>query len=167
MNPHDPTRRRLLKGAALGAGGSLLSPMLARLQAEAGGGEAPRRFVFVVEGNGLPPAQVHPPAFGKLEGREKRGAFAESSLNDVPLPAALAPIEAWKPRVTILQGLSGRVCGGGHSNNFGALGAYNARGGVGPPETPPIRRSTPRSPRRTPASSRSWCWAFPTGPNTR
>jgi len=38
---------------------------------------------------------------------------------------------ATKNRVTVVQGLSGKIAGGGHSNDFGALGCYKCGGGVG------------------------------------
>ena len=53
------SRRNLLKGISLGAGGVLLAPMVNQLQA-AQAGVKPKRFVFVVEGNGLNPQQIQP-----------------------------------------------------------------------------------------------------------
>jgi len=47
------------------------------------------------------------------------------------LPESLQPIKAYRDRLTIVHGLSGRIAGGGHSNDFGALGAYNCGSGVG------------------------------------
>ena len=47
------------------------------------------------------------------------------------LPESLQPIEAYRDRLTIVNGLSGRIAGGGHSSDFGALGAYNCGSGVG------------------------------------
>jgi len=53
------------------------------------------------------------------------------SLKDKELPMSLQPVAAWKDKVTIVQGLSGRVCSGGHSSDFDALGSYGAgRGGT-------------------------------------
>ncbi|MCA9268381.1 MAG: DUF1552 domain-containing protein, partial [Planctomycetales bacterium] len=128
-------RRELLKGCSLGASGLLLAPISARLAAEAAGAQVrPLRFVFVVEGNGLPPDQIQPEGIerkGNAQGRNDVDSLERRELSSHALPAALAPLEPFKNRLTILQGLSGRVCGGGHSNNFGALGAYNAKGGVG------------------------------------
>ena len=54
-------RRNFLKGLSLGAGGLVLNPVLNQIRAEAAGvSKTPPRFVFVVEGNGLPPDQVCP-----------------------------------------------------------------------------------------------------------
>ena len=126
------TRRSFLHGTTLGAGGVLLAPLLQRLQAESAGAPAPRRFVFVVEGNGLNPDQIQPKSITR-----KRNAQSQNDadgLVDLPLaqhdlPRALEPLADFKDRLTIIQGLSGRVCGGGHSNNFGALGCYSAKKG--------------------------------------
>ena len=54
-------RRHLLRNASFGAGALTLSPILGQVQAQAAGvtRRAPR-FVFVVEGNGLPPQHVMP-----------------------------------------------------------------------------------------------------------
>lgn len=125
------TRRTFLQGMTLGAGGVLLSPVLQRIEAQANGKSSiPPRFVFVVEGNGLPPQQIHPEKLPFTK-REKREDYEEHSLAKVDLPTALEPLTPYKDRLALIQGLSGRICGGGHSNNFGALGAFNAKGGVG------------------------------------
>ncbi|MEZ6110206.1 MAG: DUF1552 domain-containing protein [Pirellulaceae bacterium] len=164
------TRRTALKSLSLGSSTLLLAPLLSRIEAEAAGSEArPTRFVFVVEGNGLPPEQVHPEGI-EYKAREKRDKFEEFSLtsfnrvpgtrdsgsgpradgsetrggNAVPaqangqavkreikLPFSLEPVAEFQNKLTVIQGLSGKICGGGHSNNFGALGAYAGRGGVG------------------------------------
>lgn len=130
------TRRQLIQRASLSAGllslSPVLSPVMAQIQAQAAGrgmGGA-RRFLFVVEGNGLNPAQVTPATI-KRPRESDRTRLVDVSLKEHALPRALEPLDPWKDRVTIVQGLSGKVCGGGHSNNFGALGCYNARGGVG------------------------------------
>jgi hypothetical protein len=126
-------RREALKGLGLSAGATLLAPILARLEAQAAGKaiEA-KRFVFVVESNGVRPEQLAPSDI-KRQPREQRPLNGPDQLVDVPLtdrelPFSLQPIQAWKQKVTIVQGLSGRICGGGHSNNFGALGCFPTPG---------------------------------------
>ncbi len=122
-------RRDALRGLSLGAGSVLLAPILARLEAQAAGKPVTaKRFVFVVESNGVPPMQLAPAGI-KRDRRQQRAGngpaeLLDVSLKDRDLPFSLEPIKAWKDRVTIVQGLSGRVCGGGHSNNFGALGCF-------------------------------------------
>lgn len=136
-------RREFLKGVTLGAGSCVLSPMLARLQAEAAGVTPRQRVIFVVEGNGLPWHQIQPVGiernkrlissggYTNRNGSEVRDAVRDIPLVDHELPAALSPLGFVKDQVTVIQGLSGKMNGGGHSNDFGALGAYNAKGGVG------------------------------------
>jgi len=73
-------RREILRGLSLSAGAAVFSPLLARLEAYAAGDAKaqPKRFVFFVEGNGLPPSHVRP----KETPDPKRGR--ETVLN-VPL----------------------------------------------------------------------------------
>ena len=129
-------RRDVLKGISLGAGSLVLSPMLANIKAHAAGQKINnKRFVFVVESNGLPTQQVTPDTI-KRPNRQQRALNGPPSLVDIDLkdhklPFCLEELEPWKDRMTIVHGLSGRVAGGGHSNNFQALGAFGAGRGNG------------------------------------
>ena len=132
------TRRQFLQGTTIGTGSLLLAPIFSQLKAQAAGAaKLPPRFVFMVEGNGLPPKQITPLGFERVNVPSKqasgRGVFqlVNESLVDRELPPALQPIKQYQDRLTVVNGLSGRVAGGGHSNNFGALGVYNCKGGVG------------------------------------
>jgi hypothetical protein len=126
-------RREALKGLGLSAGATFLAPIMARLEAQAAGKPlVGKRFVFVVESNGVRPEQMAPSGITRKP-RDQRpnngpAELLDISLKDRQLPYSLEPIAAWKDRVTILQGLSGRICGGGHSNNFGALGCFPTPG---------------------------------------
>lgn len=127
-------RRDVLKGISLGAGSLLLSPVVSRLRAYADGVAAqPKRFVFVVESNGFTPQQAAPVGYERKNRHQRPlggpSEMVDFSLSDHQLPFALEPLSPWKDKVTIVQGLSGRVCGGGHSNNFKALGAFGGAGG--------------------------------------
>ena len=129
-------RRDVLKGMTLSAGSVLLSPILAKLQAQAQGRTvAPKRFVFVVESNGVPPQQLAPSGVRRDRRPQQPlngpAEFIDLPLADHQLPMSLEPVNEFKNRITIVQGLSGRVCGGGHSNNFQALGAFGAGRGNG------------------------------------
>lgn len=134
-------RRSLLKSVSLGAAAPLLAPLVSRLQAAASTGERPVRVVLVVEGNGLPATHIQPVGIPRAEMPNQRNPqvpqSAEETLVDLTLsapgqqlPEPIGPLERHTDRLTILQGLSGRVCGGGHSNDFGALGAYSGRAGA-------------------------------------
>jgi hypothetical protein len=121
-------RRDALKGLSLGAGSLVLSQILSRLEAHAAGtATLPKRFVFVVESNGVRPEQISPVGLKRDSRQERPGApgeYVDVSLADRDLQFSLEPLRPWKDKLTIVQGLSGRVCGGGHSNNFQALGAF-------------------------------------------
>lgn len=121
-------RRELLKGLSLGASSLVLAPFVERLAPAADGKLPPPRFLFVLEGNGVPPRQVHPEGLPWIE-REGRDKIVEHSLKGVTLPPSLKPVESFQNRMTIIQGMSGRMCTGGHSSDHGALGAYYATSG--------------------------------------
>jgi hypothetical protein len=130
-------RRDALKGISLGAGSLILTPVLTKLTAQAAGVAAqPKRFVFVVESNGFTPQQGAPVDYVRKPREQKPlggpDKLVDFSLADKKLPLALEPLAPWQDKVTILQGLSGKICGGGHSNNFQALGCFGqGRGGKG------------------------------------
>ena len=119
-------RRDFLRGVSLGSSGLLLSPVLRQLQAYADGDPPPLRFVFVLESNGRLPKFMQPAGIEWSEGQYHNRI---ETLRDQPiaaenrLPTGLAPLEPYKDRITVIQGLSGKIAdGGGHSANFGALG---------------------------------------------
>ncbi|MEK6239195.1 MAG: DUF1552 domain-containing protein, partial [Planctomycetales bacterium] len=120
-------RRQALQGLSLGAGSVLLGPMVRRVLANAEGKASAPRFVFVLQSNGFDAVQACPESipFQKYSDREK---LETVDLADHKLPAGLATLERHKKRVTILQGLSGRSTGGGHSVKSGALGQFRTSG---------------------------------------
>ena len=121
------SRRNLLKGLSLGSGAMLLPPMAERVLANAEGKTSTPRFVFVVQSNGFDAVQACPESipFQKYDDREK---FETIDLGEHKLPKGLAPLEELKSKTTILQGLSGRCTGGGHSTWGGCLGMYRISG---------------------------------------
>jgi hypothetical protein len=121
------SRRKILKGLSLGAGSTLLSPMAERVMANAEGRQRPPRFVFVIQSNGFDAIQACPESipFQKYADREK---FESLDLTRHKLPKGLAPLEPLKDKTTIIQGLSGRCTGGGHSTHGGCLGLYRTSG---------------------------------------
>lgn len=124
-------RRTFFRGATLGAGSVLLAPLLQQLSA-APNAAKPKRFVFVMEGNGFSPKQAQPvtiPRAKHAHGHTNNDALEDLALAGHELPESIAPLKPWQDRLCIVQGMSGRVCGGGHSNNFGALGCYSAKSG--------------------------------------
>jgi hypothetical protein len=123
----NTARRHILKGLSLGAGSMLLSPMVQRCVAQGDGRKTAPRFVFIVQSNGFDAVQACPETipFQKYADRER---FETFDLKDHVLPKGFVPLEAHKHRTTILQGLSGRCTGGGHSIWGGALGQFRIAG---------------------------------------
>ena len=128
MKSHPIHRRQFLSRLTLGASAPLLGPLLEQIAGAADGKLPPLRFLFVVEGNSLPPLQVHPEGIPFVE-RENRNKFSDTPLASLKLPVSLQPVEAYRDRLTIVQGLSGRMCSGGHSSDHGTLGCYAANNG--------------------------------------
>lgn len=120
-------RRQMLKELSLGAGAMLLSPMAQRVIANAEGKKRPPRFVFVLQSNGFDAVQACPEGipFQKYTEREK---FESIDLTQHKLPKGIAALEPLKAKTTIIQGLSGRCTGGGHSTWGGSLGQYRISG---------------------------------------
>ena len=131
-------RRRFLAGLSTAAGASLFAPFMR----QAFGAEAPpRRFVFVVEGNGIHPSILMSPAVratidgmataattDKLWFPTLYGHTTPQVVNSGDLGAALAldPLLAGVGvdlvgKSAVVLGLSSTVTGGGHSTFFGAL----------------------------------------------
>src|SRR5262245_37394098 len=109
-------RRTFLSGVSLGARSLVLSPLVRQLEAQAAGGaKRPQRFVFVMEGNGLPWEQIQPSGIERggrtttkggamtLESPETRNKLVNLSLSEYSLAKAIDPLIPWKDRVTILQ----------------------------------------------------------------
>ncbi|MEM7234263.1 MAG: DUF1552 domain-containing protein, partial [Planctomycetota bacterium] len=127
--PHVYSRSEFLRGLCLsGAGSILVSPLLRKLSAEVAERKPPTRFLFVLEGNGCPPEQVHPTNL-ELADLGKRKRTIEEKIARGHLPRSLKPVADYVDRMLLLQGISGRICGAGHSTYFGALGCYNTREG--------------------------------------
>lgn len=117
------SRRHVLKGLTLGSGAALLQSMASRVLANAEGTPPSPRFVFVIQSNGLDGIQVCPETIPFLPFRE-RHSFQEFSLFDHKLPKGMEAFEELQDRLTVIQGLSGRCTGGGHSVHGGSLGLF-------------------------------------------
>ncbi len=130
------TRRSLMKNLSLGAGAAVLHPILAQLAAHAAGSPVAvrRRFVFVVQCNGIDPNHVIPVGLPRRRDKELAGndATIMTPLAGRELPAPIAALAPFQDRLTIIRGLSGRIAEGGtggHSTNHGALGCYPGSAG--------------------------------------
>ena len=121
------TRRDFLKAAACGASTALLSPYISQVSAAANAGKPPMRFIFMHKGNGQFPNVMVPPSLSKedLEKENKKESF-EVSWDKHELPAWMSQLNDHKDNLTILQGLSGKMCTNGHHSWQSCLGVYAA-----------------------------------------
>jgi hypothetical protein len=124
-------RREFIRNAFLAMGGISLPGVIPNLAAAQSGyttaSGAPMRFIFMHRGNGLFPKVMVPPSFGPQEmEKEKRNAAYEVDLEGHDLPDWMSPLEAHKDNLTILQGLSGKMCTTGHHSWCSSLGVYKA-----------------------------------------
>ena len=124
-------RRDFLKNAFLALGGLSLPGFLPRLSAAQTvpllGRATPMRFIFMHRGNGLFPRVCAPPTLGAAEQeKEKRNHAFEVDLDKHQLPDWMGPLEGHKKNLTIIQGLSGKMCTVGHHSWCSSLGVYKA-----------------------------------------
>lgn len=120
------TRRQFNQQAALLSAGALtLLPQA--FSAESTVAKPPKRFIFMHRGNGLFPRVLVPPTFSKqLLEKEQQKAPCEVDLDQHELPAWLSPLTAHKENLTLLQGLSGKMCTTGHHSWCSSLGVFKA-----------------------------------------
>ena len=125
---HATTRREMFKGLALGAGATVLTPILGQLAAHAAGADAARRkrVVFVLQSNGMSPDHIRPAGVDKPKGEKIPSAdrVTEVALGGRNLHAAIEPLTPFRDRLALVQNLSGRIAYSDHSCNHGALGCY-------------------------------------------
>ena len=119
------SRRAFLQAGVLSA---CALPWLTRMtQGAAIGKELPTRFIFLHKGNGLLPESLVPPSFNQQQmDQEKRKTAFEFDLDQHDLPDWMAPLANHRNHLTILQGLSGKMCTTGHHTWCSSLGAFKA-----------------------------------------
>ena len=121
------SRRDFLKTATFGASAAMLSPYILPASAAPVAGQPPMRFIFLHKGNGLFPSAMVPPSLSKqdMDKESKKESF-EVSLDKHELPHWMNPLNDHKQNLTILQGLSGKMCTTGHHTWQSSLGVYAA-----------------------------------------
>jgi hypothetical protein len=119
------SRRDFLSSMSLGAGSFLLTPLLQAVERQAKGDAKafPSRFVFLNVNSGIWPEAIVPDEF-KASGSDALNA----SLLNTSLPPSMKALEPYRKYLSIIQGLSGKMCQGGHTSNFGMLGVYYSQG---------------------------------------
>ena len=115
-------RREMMQGMAAGAGVALGTPLLpGNLNASLTGNATPKRIIFFLQNQGLDPKTCIP-----------EGMTANGSLANAKLPEPISPLEPYKERLHIINGLHGMHASPTHSAFFGALGGYRGGDGVPP-----------------------------------
>ena len=119
----NQSRRNFLRtsGAALGsltAFGSLpifgAASHVAAVTPSAGAGVP--RFIFLRKSNGTFPSELVPPTLSKVDmAKESKKEALDIDLDRHELPEWMEPIAAHKNDLTLLQGLSAKMCTMGHS----------------------------------------------------
>lgn len=118
------SRRKFLTHTLAGTAMGLSAP---RLLAGSATDKPPMRFIFVHKGNGLLPESLVPRSFSsqQLESEQRKDAFV-ADLDGHELPEWMSPLSEHRNNMTILQGLSGKMCTTGHHTWCSSLGAFKA-----------------------------------------
>ncbi|MCR9295381.1 MAG: DUF1552 domain-containing protein [bacterium] len=115
-------RRTMLRGVAAGVGATLGGSLLPqRLSASTASNTTPKRVIFFMQNQGFDPKTCIP-----------AGMNGSASLAGVKLPEPISPLEPFKERLHIINGLHGTHTSPSHSAFFGALGGYRGGDGVPP-----------------------------------
>ena len=113
-------RRSFFRGATLGAGSLYLAPFLNDVSA-ASSDKRPARVVFFVQANGVYPNEIQPEQIARSKDQK---SLDDRTLEGIKLGLSLEPLAPWQDRLTIIQGLSGRIARGSHGMGFAALGCW-------------------------------------------
>jgi len=97
-----------------------------KLMANPDSGRTTKRVIFFMQNQGFDPATCIP-----------KGMTSSGSLAGVTLPEPISPLESYKDKLHIINGLHGTHTSPSHSAFFGALGGYRGGDGV-PPSAPTI-----------------------------
>jgi len=120
-------RRKFLTSSATAASGAVFAPWLQRAMGAPATGKPPMRFIFLHKGNGLLPSVMAPLTLSQGEQEKEKSKDALTvNLAKHELPGWMKPVAAHKSQMTILQGLSGKMCSTGHHTWQSSLGVYKA-----------------------------------------
>jgi len=112
-------RRTFFRGTTLGIGGLYFAPFLRQL--EAAPNSKPARVLFFVQGNGVYPAEIQPQT---IERPKTPSNLEDRSLDGHEMAFSIEPLAPWTEKMTMLNGLSGRIARGSHNMGFAALGCW-------------------------------------------
>jgi len=152
-NPVNLNRRQFAKALGFGVGAPLLTPFFA----SAASGAQPKRFVIVLEGNGVNPGNFlseatrqalvargadipsNMPLINRKYRHDSVVEVNSASLADAPSLGSLAGgsgLPSLEEHSRVVLGLSSKASGAGHTTNYGALSC--APSGIGKPSAPTI-----------------------------
>ena len=104
-----------------------MSLMPPHLFANTAAGKPPTRFIFLHKGNGLLPSSLALPSFDDQQQKSEKNKEAfTADLDGQDLPEWMSPISGHMQNMTILQGLSGKMCTTGHHTWCSSLGVFKA-----------------------------------------
>ena len=118
-------RRNFIKSSALGVSSLFAMSKMAGspLYAKSGATGGTPRFIFLRKSSGISPKWIVPPSIN-----DKPGAM-EASLDRHDLPDWMSPLTKHKKHLTLLNGLSARMCSMGHAAFQGPMAVCKAQGG--------------------------------------
>ena len=118
-------RRQFLANSLLTTGAFSMAAQ--NLFATTSSDKPPTRFIFLHKGNGLLPQSLVPPTFDdrQKEAERRKEAFTVD-LDQHDLPDWMNPVAGHRKNLTILQGLSGKMCTTGHHTWCSSLGVFKA-----------------------------------------
>ena len=121
-------RRNFLRNSMFGAGALALTPSFNNLLgANLTTDKPPHRFIFLRKSNGNVVSTFGLPTFSDTEKmKEKNKEAFEADLDKHELPDWLKCLDSHKENMTVLQGVSMQMCGGGHYAFTGCMGVYHA-----------------------------------------
>lgn len=109
------SRRDFLRTSAAGLIGAAGLPSVLGANASPAETGVPR-FIFLRKSNGTFPSELVPPTLSEADKKKETNMEAlDLDLDDHDLPDWMEPIAAHKNNLTILQGLSAKMCTMGHS----------------------------------------------------
>ena len=126
-------KRDFLKASILGVGATAIGPNLMANSKNKMQENFPKRFIFIRKSNGIMPHLYTPPTFSKelkqkeLHDRKIKPTPFEVDLDKHELPAWLQSLDKHKENMTILQGLSCRMCEIGHGSHQSIMAAINSK----------------------------------------
>ena len=118
-------RRNILQGMAAGAGAVMTAALdPGKAMASPTSSRTTKRVIFFVQNQGFDPRTCIP-----------AGMSDSGSLANATLPEPISPLESYKDRLHIINGLHGTHTTPSHSAFFGALGGYRGGDGVPPSDS--------------------------------